>query len=102
VVHRSDGATALLGLPGFVVGAQIEEQGEWWLAVETTAEVVGCELCGTRAVGHGRRRVRVRDLPMADRPVVLVWANASGAVPTRTVWCACGPRMSTRWPRGWR
>jgi transposase len=75
VVHRSDGATALLGMPGFVVRAQIEEQGEWWLAVETTAEVVGCELCGTRAVGHGRRRVRVRDLPIADRPVVLVWAK---------------------------
>jgi transposase len=75
VKHRSDGATALLGMPEFVVRAQIQEQGEWWLAVETTVEVVGCELCGTRAVGHGRRRVRVRDLPMADRPVVLVWSK---------------------------
>jgi hypothetical protein len=29
----------------------------------------------TRAVGHGRRRLKVRDLPMADRAVVLVWAK---------------------------
>lgn len=71
--HRSQGATALVGMPGFVVGAQIEVDGEWWLNVETTAEVVGCDACGTRAVGHGRRRVRVRDLPIAGRPVVLVW-----------------------------
>jgi transposase len=75
VVDRSEGATALLGMPEFVVGAQIEVGGEWWLAVETTAVVMGCEVCGTRAVGHGRRRVKVRDLPMADRPVVLVWAK---------------------------
>jgi transposase len=59
----------------FVVGAQIDIDGEWWLAVETTASVVGCQGCGTWSVGHGRRRVRVRDLPMADRPVVLVWAK---------------------------
>jgi transposase len=74
VKNRSEGATALLGMPEFVVGAQVEVTREWWLAVETTADVVGCEACGTRAVGHGRRRVKVRDLPMADRPVVLVWA----------------------------
>jgi transposase len=75
VMHRSEGATALLGLPGFVVGAQVEVDGERWLHVETTAEVVGCSGCGTRAVGHGRRRVKVRDLPVAGRPVVLVWAK---------------------------
>jgi transposase len=75
VKNRSEGATALLGMPEFVVGAQVEVVREWWLAVETTADVVGCEACGTRAVGHGRRRVKVRDLPMADRPVVLVWAK---------------------------
>jgi hypothetical protein len=46
-----------------------------WLAVETAASAVGCEGCGTRSVGHGRRRVKVQDLPMANRPVVLVWAK---------------------------
>ena len=72
-MHRSEGASALLGMDEFVVGAQHEVDGEVWLAVETTADVVGCDACGTRAVGHGRRVVRVRDLPMGDRRVVLVW-----------------------------
>jgi hypothetical protein len=30
-------------MPGFVVRVQIEEQGEWWLAVETIAEDVAVE-----------------------------------------------------------
>lgn len=46
-----------------------------WVAVETTAELVGCAACGTRAVGHGRRQFKVRDLPMAGRPVMLVSAK---------------------------
>lgn len=75
MMNRSEGATALLGMPGFVVGAQLEVDGEVWLSVETAARVTGCSTCGTRAVGHGRRRVKVRDLPMAGRPVVLVWAK---------------------------
>jgi transposase len=68
-------ATALVGLDGFVVGAQHHDGDQWWIAVETTATVAGCEVCGTRAVGHGRRRVRVRDLPVAGEPVTLVWAK---------------------------
>ena len=67
--------TALVGLDGFVAVAQLEVDGEWWVKVETTATVVGCEACGSRAVGHGRRMVQVRDLPMAGRPVRLVWAK---------------------------
>ena len=45
------------------------------LAVEIAAGVVGCELCGARAVGHGRRRVKVRDLAVCGEPVTLVWAK---------------------------
>ena len=75
MTQGSESATALADMPGFVVGARLEVGGEWWLHVETTADGVGCEACGTRAVGHGRRRVRVRDLPIAGRPVVLVWAK---------------------------
>jgi transposase len=75
IVHGSESATALLGMSGFVVGAQLLEDGEWWILVETTADLVGCASCGTRAVGHGRRRVQVRDLPIAGRPVRLVWAK---------------------------
>lgn len=73
ILHGSDGATALVGLGGFVVGARELVDGEWWLLVETTADVVGCPRCGVRAIGHGRRRVEVRDEPIAGRPVRLVW-----------------------------
>jgi hypothetical protein len=71
------GVSALLGLDGFVVCAQLldDASGEWWLAVETTEDRAWCEGCGVRAVGHGRRGVVVRDLPLADRPVVLVWVK---------------------------
>jgi transposase len=47
--------------------------GEWQLEVQTTATVVGCRGCGVRAEAHGRRTVRVRDLPIGGRPVVLAW-----------------------------
>lgn len=75
MIHRSEGATALLGMPGFVVGAQTEVDGELWLHVETTQDRAWCPGCAVRAVGHGRRRVSVRDLPVGGRPVVLVWAK---------------------------
>jgi transposase len=69
------GVSALVGLDEFVVTAQVLDaaSGEWWLAVETIEGRAWCPACGVRAVGHGRRRVAVRDLPLADRPVVLVW-----------------------------
>jgi transposase len=71
------GVSALVGLDGFVVRTQLldDASGEWWLAVETTEDRGWCPACGVRAVGHGRRRVVVRDLPLAGRPVVLVWAK---------------------------
>jgi transposase len=85
------GGSALVGLDGFVVCTQLldDASGEWWLAVETTEHRAWCWSCGVRAVGHGRRRVVVRDLPLADRPVVLVWAKrlwrcAEPACPART------------------
>jgi integrase len=58
-----------------VVRAQLAVGRKLWLMVETTSDAVGCEGCGTRAVGHGRRRLNVRDLPMADWPMVRVWAK---------------------------
>src|SRR5690606_21969482 len=65
----------LFGIDGMRVRAQAEIVDEWWLKIETAPDVVGCTGCGTRAVGHGRRRVKVRDLPVFGRPVVLVWAK---------------------------
>jgi transposase len=75
VIEGSQGATALVGMPGFVVGVQELIDGEWWLYVETTTDFVGCAACGTRAVGHGRARSVVRDLPIAGRATVLVFAR---------------------------
>jgi transposase len=46
---------------------------EWRLAVQTTATTVGCTACGSQARLHARRTVRVRDLPIGGRPVVLCW-----------------------------
>jgi transposase len=62
-----------VGLDGFEVLAVEIAGGEWQLTVQTTATVVGCIGCGTRAELHGRRTVRVRDLPIGGRPVVLAW-----------------------------
>jgi len=70
---RSSDASALLGMEGFLVLSQSEEDGELWVLVETTADVAGCPSCGVRATGHGRSVVQVRDLPAGGRPVRLVW-----------------------------
>jgi transposase len=69
----SASGSLLLDLDGLgVVSAEVVG-GEWQLAVQTTATVVGCGNCGVRATPHGRRLVRVRDLPIGGRPVVLWW-----------------------------
>ncbi|WP_208029802.1 ISL3 family transposase [Rhabdothermincola sediminis] len=75
MIQGSQGATALVGMAGFVVGVQELVEGEWWLYVETSADFVGCSACGTRAVGHGRVRSVVRDLPISGRATVLVFAR---------------------------
>jgi transposase len=89
--HRSASASRLLGLDGFEVLAAQVVGGEWQLEVQTTATVVGCQGCGVRAERHGRRTVRVRDLPAGGRPVVLCWR--------KRIWrCtepACGVRTWT-------
>jgi transposase len=71
--HPSVSASRLLGLDGFKVLAAEIVGGKWQLTVQTGAIVVGCRGCGTRAELHGRRTVRVRDLPIGGRPVVLWW-----------------------------
>jgi transposase len=89
--HSSASASRLLGLDGFEVLATEVASGEWRLVVQTTAEFVGCAGCGVRAEAHGRRTVRVRDLPVGGRPVVLAWR--------KRIWrCrepACGVRTWT-------
>jgi transposase len=71
--HGSASGSILLGLDGFEVTTAEVVNDEWQLEVQTTATVVGCVGCGMRAEAHGRRTVRVRDLPIGGRPVVLAW-----------------------------
>ena len=89
--HSSASTSRLLGLDGFEVLAAEVVAGEWQLEVQTMAAVVGCGGCGVRAELHGRRTVRVRDLPLGGRPVVLAWR--------KRIWrCgepACGVRTWT-------
>jgi transposase len=74
----SDGtglAEALLGLDGFRVLEVTETVEELVVTIETTADFVGCEGCGTRAESQDRVRVAVRDLPCFGRPARLVWVK---------------------------
>jgi transposase len=94
--HSSASASRLLGLDGFQVLAAEVVGGEWQLVVQTTATVVGCIGCGVRAEFHGRRTVRVRDLPIGGRPVVLAWRKRLW----RCAEPACGVRTWTERPAG--
>jgi transposase len=71
--HRSASGSRLLDLNGFQVVSAELASGEWQLVVQTMDTVIGCVGCGVRAAPHGRRTVRVRDLPIGGRPVVLWW-----------------------------
>jgi hypothetical protein len=71
--HSNTSASRLLDLDGFEVLAAEIMGGEWQLTIQTTATVVDCVSCGVRTELHGRRTVRVRDLPIGGRLVVLAW-----------------------------
>jgi transposase len=72
----SDGtglAEALLGLDGFRVLDVHEGSDELVVTVETTAAVVGCRACGTRAEAQDRKAIDIRDLACFGRPTRLRW-----------------------------
>jgi len=91
--HHSASASRLLDLDGFQVLAAQVVGGEWQLKVQTVATVIGCGGCGVRATPHGRRMVRVRDLPIGGRPVVLAWRKRIWSRPV-----GCGPGPNGRAP----
>ncbi len=72
----SDGtglAEALLGLDGFRVLEVCETEAEVVITVETTADLVGCWRCGTRAEAKDRMTIDIRDLAGFGRPARLRW-----------------------------
>lgn len=93
-------AAAMLGLPGFVVLAVSEHDGELEQAIETTADLVGCPDCGAVAELHDRRPCWVRDLPTGGRPVTLVWVKrvwrCSHALCPRRTWTETSPAIAPR------
>jgi transposase len=98
--ERSAAAAAMLGMPGFVVIAVSEHDGEIEQAIETTADLVGCPSCAAVARCHDRRPVWVRDLPSAGRPVTLVWIKRvwrcpHPLCPIRT-WTETSPAIAAR------
>lgn len=95
-----DLGAVVLGLDGFGLVAVDEHDGELELAVETTADLAGCPGCGAVATAHGRRPVRVRDLPVGGRPTTLIWIKRLWRCPherceTRT-WSETSPEVPPR------
>ncbi len=72
--HQCD---RLVGLDGFHVVEVEERQGAVRVVVESAAEPMGCRTCGVIAHSHGRRSVRLVDVPCFGRPARLVWRKRS-------------------------
>lgn len=70
-----DRADALLGVSGIHITSVAEAATGLIVHVETDQTMSGCPACGVVAVGHGRRRIRLRDIPCFGRPVQLRWAK---------------------------
>jgi transposase len=67
----------LVGLDGFHVIEAVERlgrRGPWLrIVVESPPHEEGCPTCGVIAPSHGRREVRLVDVPCMGRPLELVW-----------------------------
>lgn len=77
-----DGSGALwFGAPGFEVLDVAVSDAELVVEVQTTATVVGCRGCGSRARAKDRRWVTVRDAPVGDRAVLVRWRKRIWSCP---------------------
>lgn len=67
----------LVGLPGVHVADAAEHRQQHGpvlrIVVESAPRTEACRTCGVVAYSHGRREVRLVDVPSSDRPVELVW-----------------------------
>lgn len=77
-----DGSGALwFGAAGFEVLDVAVSDAELVVEVQTTATVVGCRRCGSRARAKDRRWVTVRDAPVGDRAVLVRWRKRIWSCP---------------------
>ena len=80
--------------------AAAEVGGELELVVETTAARTGCPGCGVVASLHDRKAWSVRDLPIAGRPVLLVWLKRIWRCPEpgcpRVTWSETSPAIQAK------
>jgi transposase len=63
----------LVGLDGFHVIEVAKTEPGLRVVVESPRQVMGCPTCGVIVHSHGRRDVRLVDVPCFGRPVELVW-----------------------------
>lgn len=73
-------ADAPLGVEGIHIRS-VTSTGTGLLCVETGETLSGCLECGVVAVDHGRRQVRLHDIPCFGRPVRLLWAKRAWRCP---------------------
>ena len=75
MVEGSALAAVLVGLAGLEVVSAGEVGAEVWVVVQSPQRQSAgwCSSCGVRAASHGRRVVRLRDVPCGGRPAVVVW-----------------------------
>ena len=82
------GCDRLVGLVGFHVLDVARDETGLRVTVESPTTVVGCVSCGVVARSHGRRDVRLVDLPCFGRPVELVWR--------KRIWRCAEPKCTTK------
>ncbi|MET3722080.1 MULTISPECIES: transposase family protein [unclassified Arthrobacter] len=68
-------ADALLGVEGIHISSVTASTAALVRRVETGEDVTGCPDRGVVAIGHGRRQIRLHDIPCFGRPVRLLWAK---------------------------
>lgn len=68
-----DRCDLLVGLPGLHVIGVEREPGRLQITVESPSTVMGCPSCGVVAGSHGRRMVRLVDIPCFGASTVVWW-----------------------------
>ncbi|XAS78300.1 ISL3 family transposase (plasmid) [Dermatophilaceae bacterium Sec6.4] len=77
-----DRCDLLIGLPGLrVIGVERGAGGALTVRVESPPGLMGCTTCGVVAHGHGRRPVRLVDIPSAGVPVTVIWSKRRWVCP---------------------